>query len=64
LLVFWPRQRLVLADDPHYNHYRSEVLKFLYERQKQPGENDGQPQTEMPDARKPVKTAELRVVSA
>ena len=59
-----PRKRLVLADDPQYNHYRSEVLKFLYERQKQPGENDGQVQTEAPDASEPEKTAELRVVSA
>jgi len=59
-----PRKRLVLADDPQYNHYRSEVLKFLYERQKQPGENDGQVQTEAPDASEPAKTAELRVVSA
>ena len=30
----------MLADDPLYNHYRSEVLKFLYERQKKPGEAD------------------------
>jgi nitrate/nitrite transport system ATP-binding protein len=27
-----PRERLKLAEDPHYNHLRSEVLKFLYER--------------------------------
>ncbi len=27
-----PRKRLELAEDPHYNHIRSEVLKFLYER--------------------------------
>ncbi len=31
-----PRQRLELADDPTYNHYRAEVLRFLYERQKRP----------------------------
>jgi nitrate/nitrite transport system ATP-binding protein len=34
-----PRERLALADDAQYNHYRSEVLKFLYERQKRPGED-------------------------
>ena len=34
-----PRERLVLADDPQYNHYRSAVLKFLYERQRHPGED-------------------------
>ncbi|MCB5185369.1 ABC transporter ATP-binding protein [Methylobacillus gramineus] len=27
-----PRKRLELAEDRHYNHLRSEVLKFLYER--------------------------------
>jgi len=31
-----PRQRLQLADNSKYNHYRAEVLKFLYERQKKP----------------------------
>lgn len=29
-----PRDRLALADDPKYNHYRSEVLRFLYEKQR------------------------------
>lgn len=29
-----PRQRLQLADDPQYNHYRHAVLMFLYEKQK------------------------------
>ncbi len=38
-IVARPRERLALADDPQYNHYRSEVLKFLYERQKRPGES-------------------------
>jgi nitrate/nitrite transport system ATP-binding protein len=27
-----PRSRLELADDPAYNHYRAEVLRFLYEQ--------------------------------
>jgi nitrate/nitrite transport system ATP-binding protein len=34
-----PRVRLKLADDPVYNRCRSEVLKFLYERQDRPTEN-------------------------
>lgn len=59
-----PRKRLLLADNPQYNHYRSEVLKFLYERQIQPGETDEKPQPENPDAGEPAKPAELRVVSA
>lgn len=29
-----PRERLALADNPQYNHYRHEVLTFLYEKQK------------------------------
>lgn len=31
-----PRNRLELADDAQYNHYRADVLRFLYERQKRP----------------------------
>ncbi len=29
-----PRDRLALADNTEYNHYRSEVLRFLYEKQR------------------------------
>ena len=29
-----PRHRLQLADDPTYNHYRHQVLSFLYEKQR------------------------------
>jgi nitrate/nitrite transport system ATP-binding protein len=29
-----PRNRIALADDPRYNHYRHEVLSFLYEKQR------------------------------
>ncbi len=29
-----PRNRIELADNPEYNHYRREVLRFLYEKQK------------------------------
>jgi len=38
-----PRERVKLADDPHYNHLRAEVLKFLYERQRKPEENSSKP---------------------
>ncbi len=34
-----PRNRVELADDSQYNHYRAEVLKFLYERQRKPDES-------------------------
>ena len=33
-----PRDRLRLADDHEYNRLRSSVLRFLYERQRTPGE--------------------------
>lgn len=29
-----PRNRIELADDPRYNHFRHQVLRFLYEKQK------------------------------
>ena len=29
-----PRNRIALADNPKYNHYRHEVLSFLYEKQR------------------------------
>jgi nitrate/nitrite transport system ATP-binding protein len=31
-----PRNRLELAEDPTFNHYRAEVVKFLHERHAQP----------------------------
>ncbi len=31
-----PRNRIQLADDAEYNHYRHEVLSFLYEKQRKP----------------------------
>lgn len=34
-----PRNRVELADNAQYNHYRHEVLQFLYERQHKPGED-------------------------
>lgn len=41
-----PRHRLALADDPTYNHYRAEVLRFLHERHAQP---------DVPVTKKPVE---------
>ena len=29
-----PRDRIALSDDPDYNHYRHEVLRFLHEKQR------------------------------
>jgi nitrate/nitrite transport system ATP-binding protein len=65
-----PRERLILADNPQYNHYRSEVLKFLYERQRRPGEDDRDSTSAERTAEEPEKTPEemaktegLRLVS-
>lgn len=33
-----PRNRVELSDDARYNHFRHEVLQFLYERQRHPSE--------------------------
>ena len=35
-----PRNHVALADSAEYNHYRAEVLKFLYERQRNPESGD------------------------
>ena len=34
-----PRDRVELSGNDKYNHYRHEVLQFLYERQRRPGED-------------------------
>jgi nitrate/nitrite transport system ATP-binding protein len=34
-----PRDRLALAEDPKYNHYRAEVVKFLHERHQNPAKS-------------------------
>ncbi len=52
-----PRERLTLADDARYNHYRSEVLKFLYERQRKPGEDQAADGGKKPGAARPGKGA-------
>ena len=34
-----PRDRLALAEDPAYNHYRAEVVRFLHERHQNPAKS-------------------------
>jgi len=53
-----PRDRLELAEDPAYNHYRAEVVKFLHERHHQPDVPDSRPA----DEAKPEK-GKIRLVS-
>ncbi len=42
-----PRERLALAEDPKFNHYRAEVVKFLHERHTQPTSNKRQPELKL-----------------
>ena len=54
-----PRDRVKLSDDAKYNHYRHEVLQFLYERQRRPGEEatvEGESGDESSEKLKVVKT--------
>lgn len=46
-----PRERVIMADLPEYNHYRAQVLKFLYERQHKPEEtaSGGDAEKKIPD---------------
>ncbi|MGK0500217.1 MAG: nitrate/nitrite transport system ATP-binding protein [Oceanicoccus sp.] len=37
-----PRNRVQLADDPHFNAYRQKVLEFLYEKQSNPDDTKAQ----------------------
>ncbi|NNJ95998.1 MAG: ABC transporter ATP-binding protein [Gammaproteobacteria bacterium] len=53
-----PRNRVEMADDAAYNHYRHEVLQFLYERQRRPGEEAEAVEQEQ------ESTQELKVVKA
>jgi nitrate/nitrite transport system ATP-binding protein len=38
-----PRNRLALAENPVYNHYRAEVVRFLHERHQQPEGEESKP---------------------
>ncbi len=42
-----PRKRLELAEDPQFNHYRAEVVKFLHERHSQPISRNSQPELKL-----------------
>jgi nitrate/nitrite transport system ATP-binding protein len=46
-----PRDRLALAEDPAYNHYRAEVVKFLHDRHAAPGAAPGEAMPARPRAR-------------
>ncbi|EOE4685670.1 ABC transporter ATP-binding protein [Vibrio vulnificus] len=50
-----PRDRVALADDPQYQHYRQAVLRFLYEKQSK-GETATARTVQYSQA-KPIKTA-------
>jgi nitrate/nitrite transport system ATP-binding protein len=46
-----PRDRLALAEDPTYHHYRAEVVKFLHERHAPAVGQSAQPARERPTLR-------------
>ena len=52
-----PRDRLALADNPEYNHYRHEVLTFLYEKQKKVETVSGHKKAKQSGAKKKSDTA-------
>ncbi|WP_428610220.1 ABC transporter ATP-binding protein [Sedimenticola sp.] len=55
-----PRHRLQLADDPTYNHYRAEVLRFLHDRHAQPDVPVSKPKNEA-EAPQEEPTARLKL---
>ena len=57
-----PRNRVALADSAEYNHYRAAVLKFLYERQRNPESGGGASKPE--DEESSGEASSLRVVSS
>jgi len=59
-----PRDRIKMANDPRYNYFRSEVLKFLYERQKKPQEKEMVEQTNDVDAKAKASTDSKKVEAA
>ncbi len=57
-----PRDRLELAEDPTYNHYRAEVVKFLHERQGRKASKTREPASTAPahaDAQHPIPALRL-----
>ena len=62
-----PRERVAMSESEEYNHFRHEVLKFLYERQRNPADIENENSTETDSAdEKPVdvtgSSVELEVV--
>lgn len=41
-----PRDRIALSEDPAFNHYRHEVLEFLYARQRNPAQIEEEKRTD------------------
>jgi nitrate/nitrite transport system ATP-binding protein len=57
-----PRDRLALAEDPAFNHYRAEVVRFLHERHREP--EKGEEKTARPAAGpKPANVVRLPVAA-
>src|SRR5690606_9325823 len=54
-----PRDRLALADDPRYNHFRHEVLRFLYEKQRKVDDFPQAPSAKSDAAKSEVAKSEV-----
>ncbi|MDX1553922.1 MAG: ABC transporter ATP-binding protein [Marinobacter sp.] len=50
-----PRNRVTLADNPEYVHYRQAVLSFLYEKQRFPGKNQEEQEEATTEAAAPAQ---------
>lgn len=57
-----PRNRLALAEDPAYNHYRAEVVRFLHERHLQKNA-DKEPAAEPNSSDEKAQKPELRLAT-
>jgi len=59
-----PRDRVALADDPTYVHYRQDVLRFLYEKQRFPGKDGDSKKSadkgDKPDSDEPSNVTKLK----
>lgn len=58
-----PRNRISLSEDARFNHYRHEVLEFLYARQRNPAQIEEEKRTGSPENKKPDQPKEPSVAT-
>lgn len=57
-----PRNRVTLADNPEYVHYRQAVLSFLYEKQRFPEKDEKEQEEATTEAAGPMQDEEIQEV--